>query len=101
MTLFFDITPKITMTTFVNRNAASYYRPQQYTAPQQVVPPRPVPDIRDDYERKYATSPQAPSLQYLQDGIRSQHPTTACHCLFVVGYFMRLHGHSTAYVDSA
>ena len=34
------------MTTFVNRNAASYYRPQQYTAPQQAAPPRPVPDIR-------------------------------------------------------
>jgi len=54
---------KIIMTTFVNRNAASYYRPQQYTAPQQAAPPRPVPDIRDDYERKYAISPQAPSLR--------------------------------------
>jgi len=90
------------MTTFVNRNAASYYRPQQYTTPQQVAPPRPVPDIRDDYERKYVISPQAPSLQkYLQDGIRSRHQTTACHCLFVVGYLVRLHGHSTACVDSA
>ena len=90
------------MTTFVNRNAASYYRPQQYTAPQQVVPPRPVPDIRDDYERKYAISPQAPSShKYLQDGIRSQHQTTACHCLFAVGYLARSHGPSTACVDSA
>ncbi|KXN88779.1 Chromatin structure-remodeling complex subunit RSC9 [Leucoagaricus sp. SymC.cos] len=42
------------MTTFVNRNAASYYRPQQYTAPQPVqTVQRPAPDIRDDYERWY------------------------------------------------
>lgn len=90
------------MATFVNRNAASYYRPQQYTASQQVAPPRPVPDIRDDYERKYAIIPRASSLwKYFQDGIRSQHQTTACHCLFVPGYSAKLHGHLTAFADSA
>lgn len=38
------------MTTFVNRHAASYYRPQQYVAPAAVPVQRPVPDVRDDYE---------------------------------------------------
>ncbi|XP_006454086.1 hypothetical protein AGABI2DRAFT_113844 [Agaricus bisporus var. bisporus H97] len=41
------------MTTFVNRHAASYYRPQQYVAPAAVPVQRPVPDVRDDYERWY------------------------------------------------
>lgn len=63
------------MTTFVNRNAASYYRPQQYTAPQpvQVVPPRPAPDIRDDYERWYTEStPNNRMSLSLRSGILSE-----------------------------
>ncbi|KAJ3568594.1 hypothetical protein NP233_g5615 [Leucocoprinus birnbaumii] len=73
--LYLCITFEIKMATFVNRNAASYYRPQQYTTaqPVQVVPPRPAPDTRDDYERWYTEStPNNRMSLSLRSGILSE-----------------------------
>ncbi|KAF9454113.1 hypothetical protein P691DRAFT_486934 [Macrolepiota fuliginosa MF-IS2] len=54
------------MTTFVNRNAASYYRPQPYVPqqPAQAVQ-RAVPDVRDDYERELYIQTLYTDLQLL------------------------------------
>lgn len=53
------------MTTYINRNvthaAATYYRQAQYTPP----PPRPVADVRDDYESMVFTLSRRVS-HYLQ-----------------------------------
>ena len=80
------------MTTFINRGlpvAATnpYYRQAAYVPP----PPRPVADVRDDYERTFNnlhSNGEFPTYNP-QDGIRKQFLTTECLFRFGLEFTLR------------